>query len=227
VVLWRTLSPIGPESGGSSYSSEPAAPKPWGTGRTVRRMYAAVVYSLVLYGDPVWASDVAVTRRLRDLLGRLQRRVAIRAVRSYRTVSHAAAMVLAGMPPLDLAVQMYDNMYRRVRGIRNSGAEVTGKIRRVIKDRARRSMILEWQRALEDPNIAGRRTVEAIRPCLPEWIDRVKYEGITCKMTQVLSGHGCFGEYFAGSEKSASRSATTSVIRTTRRSTRWSRASKY
>jgi len=121
--------------------------------------------------------------------------VAIRAARGYRTVSHAAATVLTGMLPLDFAARMYSNMYRRVRGIRENGAEITGRVRRIIKDQARRSMILEWQRSLEDPRIAGKRTVEAIRPCLPDWIDRVKREGITYRMTQLLTGHGCFGEY--------------------------------
>jgi len=161
-------------------------------GGRVRRVYTAVVASVALYGAPVWAEDVAVTRRLRDLLRRLQRRMAIRAARGYRTISHAAATALTGMAPLDLAARMYSNMYKRVRGIRENGAEVTGGVRRMIRDQARRSMILEWQRSLEDPHIAGRRTVEAIRPVLPEWVERVKREGITYRMTQALTGHGCF-----------------------------------
>jgi len=96
-------------------------------------------------------------------------------------------------------------MYRRVRGIRKNGMEITGRVRRMIKDQARRSTILEWQRSLEDPRIAGKRIVEAIRPCLPDWIDRVKREGITYRMTQVLIGHGCFGEYLCriGKERTA------------------------
>jgi len=94
----------------------------------------------------VWAEDVMVTRRLRDTLRRLQRRVAMRAARGYRTVSHAAATVLAGMPPFDLAARMYSTMYKRVRGVRDTGAVIIGRIRRIIKDRARQSMILEWQR---------------------------------------------------------------------------------
>jgi len=77
--------------------------------------------------------------------------------------------------------------------------------RRIVKDQARRSMILKWSRTLEDPNIPGKRTVEAIRPCLSEWIDGVKREGITYRMTQVHSGHGCFGEFLCriGEERTA------------------------
>jgi len=72
------------------------------------------------------------------------------------------ATVLAGMSPFDLAVRMYSSMYRGVREARDMGAVITSRIRRAIRKQARRSMILEWQRALEDPNISGRRTVEAI-----------------------------------------------------------------
>jgi len=112
-------------------------------GGKVRRVYAAVVASVALYGALVWAEDVAVTRRLRYLLRRLQRRIAIRAARGYRTISHAAATALTGMVPLDLAARMYSNMYKRVREIRENGAEVTGGVRRMIRDQARRSMVLE------------------------------------------------------------------------------------
>lgn len=76
-----------------------------GPGGRVRRVFAALVSE---FGGPlrglVWADDVMATRRLRDTLRRLQRQVAIRAARGYRTVSHAAATVLAGMPPLELVV---------------------------------------------------------------------------------------------------------------------------
>jgi len=166
-----------------------------GPGGRVRRVYAAVVASITLYEAPVWAEDVAVTRRLRDLLRRLQRRVAVRAAGSYRTISHAAAAVPAGMPPFDPATRMYNTIYRRVRKVRDTGAPTTGRIRRIIKDQTRQSMILEWQKDLEDPHTPGRRTVEAIGPLLPEWLEGVKREGITYRMTLMLSGHGCFGEY--------------------------------
>ena len=45
-----------------------------------------------------------------------------------------------------------------------------------------------------DPRLPGQRTVEAIRPCLEDWLDRAK-GGMSYHMTQVLTGHGCFGEY--------------------------------
>jgi len=105
---------------------------------------------LGLHLDSTWSFGEHF-RRLGDLLRRLQRWVAIRVVRSNRTVSHAAATVLAGMPPLDLAAQMYESMYKKVRELRNRGVVVTGKHHRIAKDQARRSMILKLTRVLEDP----------------------------------------------------------------------------
>ncbi|XP_013172756.1 PREDICTED: uncharacterized protein LOC106121589 [Papilio xuthus] len=40
----------------------------------------------------------------------------------------------------------------------------------------------------------GVRTIEAIRPQLPEWCGR-SHGSLTFRLTQVLSGHGCFGRY--------------------------------
>ncbi|XP_067208439.1 uncharacterized protein [Linepithema humile] len=40
----------------------------------------------------------------------------------------------------------------------------------------------------------GRWTIHAIQPCLPEWVDR-QGRGLEFHLTQVLTGHGCFGDY--------------------------------
>ncbi|KAJ0175243.1 hypothetical protein K1T71_009384 [Dendrolimus kikuchii] len=53
--------------------------------------------------------------------------------------------------------------------------------------------MVEWQNRLAHPS-AGHRTVEAVRPVLPKWIDR-RHGTLTFRQTQVLTGHGCFGRY--------------------------------
>ncbi|XP_071574585.1 uncharacterized protein [Temnothorax nylanderi] len=60
----------------------------------------------------------------------------------------------------------------------------------------------EWQEYLCDPTLAGKRTVDAIRPCLEEWLGRRRC-GLTYHMTQILAGHGCFGEYLCRIGKEA------------------------
>ncbi|XP_011049569.1 PREDICTED: uncharacterized protein LOC105143178 [Acromyrmex echinatior] len=44
-----------------------------------------------------------------------------------------------------------------------------------------------------DPPTTGARTVETILPCLEEWVGR-GWGGLSFQATQVLTGHGCFGE---------------------------------
>jgi len=72
----------------------------------VRRLYAEVVHSVALYAAPVWADEVEASRQICILLHRVQRRMAIRAIRDYRTISHATATALAGQPPLELLASM-------------------------------------------------------------------------------------------------------------------------
>ncbi|XP_014467253.1 PREDICTED: uncharacterized protein LOC106740579 [Dinoponera quadriceps] len=61
-----------------------------------------------------------------------------------------------------------------------------------------------WKEQLGGPNLPGQRTIEAIRPCLLEWVSR-DYFGLSYHATQVLTGHGCFGEYWCriGKERTA------------------------
>ncbi|XP_063634871.1 uncharacterized protein LOC134805625 [Cydia splendana] len=50
-----------------------------------------------------------------------------------------------------------------------------------------------WREALEDGHY-GTRTIGAILPVMDEWVDRGK-GALTFRVTQVVSGHGCFGHY--------------------------------
>jgi len=121
--------------------------------------------------------------------------MATRVVRAYRTVSHAAATVLAGWPPLELLASMYAEVYRCEREALGAiGGRLPPKAKKIIRIHARRSMLERWNTLLSDPRTAGQRTVGAVRPCLSEWIDRAQGE-VTFRLTQVLTGHGCFGKY--------------------------------
>jgi len=52
----------------------------------------------------------------------------------------------------------------------------------------------QWEISLQRPVMAGIRTRDAILPHLAEWLDRA-YGGATFHLTQILTGHGCFGSY--------------------------------
>lgn len=40
----------------------------------------------------------------------------------------------------------------------------------------------------------GQRVIGAVRPVLEEWVGR-RWGGLTYRMTQIISGHGCFAAY--------------------------------
>ncbi|XP_039301724.1 uncharacterized protein LOC120356909 [Solenopsis invicta] len=69
------------------------------------------------------------------------------------------------------------------------------------RERARRRAIEAWRDQLaQNPPTVGTRVLEAVLPHLEEWVDR-PWGGLTYRLTQVLTGHGCFGEYLCRIKK--------------------------
>ncbi|XP_025159204.1 uncharacterized protein LOC112589573 [Harpegnathos saltator] len=64
-------------------------------------------------GPDMKAETLAASRQLQAIRRKVQRTVAVRVIRAYRTVSHVAATALAVMPPLELLALMYRSMYRK------------------------------------------------------------------------------------------------------------------
>lgn len=112
---------------------------------------------------------------------------------------------------------MYRDIYVQEKELLGKQVRLTGKIRRSIRLHSRRSMVERWNNHLSDPNTTGQRSVGAIQPCLETWLDRAQGE-VTYRLTQVLSGHGCFGEYLCriGKER-----ITIAGEAETRRNIRW------
>ncbi|KAG5315042.1 SETMR methyltransferase, partial [Pseudoatta argentina] len=146
---------------------------------SVRRAYMHAVLSGAPYGAPVWSGKALASCRIKQRLHSMQRRLALRICRAYRTVSYTAAMGGGVVTPMTVD---------RLRG------------------NVRRRVFEEWRATLEnDPPTMGARTVEAILPCLEQWIGR-GWGGLSFHTTQMLTGHGCFGEYLCriGKEPTAS-----------------------
>lgn len=162
-----------------------------GTSTMSRRLYTGVVRSMALYGAPVW--EDALTARNRALLRRPQRAMAVRVIRGYRTVSFEAATILAGQIPWDLEARVISLVYRWCSEKRRRGEIPLQRAIERKRVRVRRLAMAEWLRRLEEPS-AGIRTVEAVRPCLDLWVGR-RHGCLTYRLTQVLTGHGCFGKY--------------------------------
>lgn len=165
-----------------------------------RRLYQMVVQSVALYGAPIWADDVAFRSvGARTKLRAAQRRIAIRVARTYRTAAYAAVTALAGSCPWVHLARALSREYWTVRDAMERGVEGPALVRlgRVEKGRSRLSLIQEWQRQLSQiqPGQPGFRTAEALAPILPEWLRWAGGGRGTFHTAQVVTGHGCFGDY--------------------------------
>ncbi|XP_025163792.1 uncharacterized protein LOC112590689 [Harpegnathos saltator] len=169
-------------------------PNVGGPDMKARRLHAEVLNSVAMYGAPVWAESLAASRPMQARLRRVQRGLAVRVARCYRTVSCVVATVLASMPPMELVALSYKRMYDRKRELlRTGGADVPlARTIREMKHQTRRILLERWQRYLANARY-GRRTVEAVRPFLLEWVGRA-HGALTFRAAQVLTGHGCFDE---------------------------------
>lgn len=86
----------------------------------MRRLYVEMMRSKLLYGAAFWAADLLANRRSLLLERRMHRVVAIRVVRGFRTISAAAATVLAGFPSFELQTLRCRETYLRTRGLTGS-----------------------------------------------------------------------------------------------------------
>nr|XP_033204115.1 uncharacterized protein LOC117164840 [Bombus vancouverensis nearcticus] len=86
-----------------------------GAGVVVRRLYEGVVRARVMYGAPIWADVLMVSRRSILLLRRVHRVTAIRIIRGYRTVSYASATAPAASSPWELRAIALKRRYARWR----------------------------------------------------------------------------------------------------------------
>lgn len=162
-----------------------------GPGATCRRLYTGVIRSMALYGAPIWAGTI--NARTAALLHRPQRTMCIRMVRAYRTVSFVGASLLAGLPPWDLEAESLATVYWRRLRAREGGEDPPPRIVTSWRDKEREVTLRKWEERLSDP-LTTRELVAAIRPLLKQWVER-KHGVLSYHLTQLLTGHGCFGGY--------------------------------
>ncbi|XP_041980237.1 uncharacterized protein LOC121733903 [Aricia agestis] len=167
-----------------------------------RRLYMGIIRSMVMYGSPIWAYHLSPQNRL--VLGRIQRVMATRAVRGYRTISKDAACLLAGSTPWDLDAQALADVFWRCAAVRAEGSNPLPDAVRRWRSSAEETALETWAQRLEEPTVSIN-LIEAIRPLFREWIKR-RHGALTFRLTQMLTGHGCFGRYLCeitGSEPTA------------------------
>jgi hypothetical protein len=162
-----------------------------------RKLLCSVVNSILLYGAPVWARSMGINRT-RQKLASPQRSIAIRAIAAYSTVSGAACLITAGIPPIDLLALERETTYR---GKPGPGTREPAAVCEARKKAARLELLAAWQRRWDEGE-TGRWTHRLI-PAVSPWTEREHGE-TQHHLVQLLTGHGCFGSYLFRIGKEAS-----------------------
>ena len=157
-----------------------------------RRLISSAAHSQMLYAAPVWAEKLAKDN-VRSKYVQVQRRLALRIVSAYRTVSDSAVGVLASLPPIDLLAKERKTVFEEVKRLRVSSRGVEqNSTKDAIKKRARTSLLADWQERW-NYDVKGRWTHQLI-PYIEPWFER-RHGVVNFYVAQVLSGHGCFKSY--------------------------------
>ncbi|KAL1448331.1 hypothetical protein WDU94_014008 [Cyamophila willieti] len=151
----------------------------------IRRVYHSVFLSTITYGAPVWHTAVNIQRNANKLLS-LQRKFAIGISRAYRSISTNAAIVLAGVLPVDLMITERSKTF-------GMGPEE--------KEEAREETIQQWQQrwTAAEESAWTRKIIPQVR----EWMSR-KHGHLSYHLTQILTGHGVFSQFLYKIGKSTS-----------------------
>lgn len=155
----RKLARILPNTGGAKFYK--------------RKLLATVTQSILMYGAPAWAKEMG--KEGWSILDRSNRKIGLRVITAYRTVSKEAVEVISGMPPSELIAQ-----YRRSMQLAEERQDAEEKLLR------------SWQSRWETSE-KGRWTHKLI-PDIKKWYKR-KHGMVDFHITQVLTGHGCFAAY--------------------------------
>ena len=140
-----------------------------------RRILAEVVKSVILYASPIWA-DCLKYKTYTQSISSVYRRTALRVCCAYRTVSDEAALVVAGMIPIDLLAKERQLLYEK----------------KLTAQEARERSLSEWQTRWSTSTKS--RWTYTLIPDIKSWIER-KHGDVDFYLTQFLTGHGCFREY--------------------------------
>ncbi|XP_070529923.1 uncharacterized protein [Cardiocondyla obscurior] len=165
----------------------------------VRKLYAAAVRSIALYGAAIWADDLPLNRKALSAVHQAERRLAVRVARLYRTTAANAAAIMAGIPPIEFEAKSCAERYRRRTAIMQwQRSKLTAAQSEKLRRDTRRQVLELWGRQITSapPDTPGKRVIDAVRPCFKDWVGGViDRGGLPYRAAQVVAGHGVFGDY--------------------------------
>lgn len=172
-----------------------------------RRLYANVIQSIILYAVPIWVTLFRSHVRHWNSMQAVHRRMNIKLIAGYRTVSYMSACLLAGVLPVDILAEGYADMYDKYRAydptdVRWQPMSILQKLR--IEEGLQKWMLRIALGGLrgnygrireEEPHSRELRMAFSRTPgILEKWMN-CKHRSVSFHTTQVLTGHGCFGYY--------------------------------
>ncbi|XP_020297129.1 uncharacterized protein LOC109861748 [Pseudomyrmex gracilis] len=153
---------------------------------------------MALYGSPLWAEAAAGAgaRSKFNLLRAAQKKMALRVARGFRDEATETAGVLAGISPLALLARDYSARYSlRVELLKEDmEGDALGEAIAESKRQARQQLLQRWKESLSVPRAEAQKVIRVVQPHLQVWLEK-EVKRLTYRVTQVLTGHGCFGEY--------------------------------
>jgi len=160
-----------------------------------RKLYSNIIHSILLYGSPVWCRDIEVTRRLREKFQKFQRRLALRVICAYRTVSRSATLILARIIPFEAQAKRLGKVYLQLVDERSKGMHHAIGDKKRLGKLALDETLRDWEGALNACTALGScRVSSAILPHFRDWFGR-SHGNLNFHMTQMITGHGCFNSY--------------------------------
>jgi len=158
-----------------------------------RRLYANIITSVVMYAALIWAPALAASSDLRSQCRRWQRAIALRTCAAYRSVSWDSATLLSRLVPFELLAMERARSYWRCQDAKELG-ETSPEVLRDIRIGERIITQRQWVLLLSRPGAAWIRLRDALLPHFGQWMTR-SWGGLTFRITQLLTGHGCFGTF--------------------------------
>ena len=167
-------------------------PNLFGPGYRVRKLYSAVINAMVMYGAPVWAKYIG-KKGLATLIT-VQRPIALRVARAYRTTPTDMLFAIAGMVTYKWQAAAWYRIYRETKDIREAGEALTVQCKDNVRNRQFSIAMDRWKEQLKKCNIRGRPFMRAIINNWEAWVTTGP-ANLTYRITQLMSGHGCFASY--------------------------------
>lgn len=170
-----------------------------------RKLYANVIYSVLLYAAPLWASEYE--KRCRKILQlppqiKITRMIAQRVISAYRTVSTDVALVLAKLMPLDIAAYKRMWIYNKIKKEKTVG-NISNTQEKEIRIKGEKTARAKWewrikQKTKEESTMGW--TLQGIVDNLNKWLD-CKFNYSNYHLTQILTNHGSFYAFLFKNKK--------------------------